>query len=300
MTKRSHPARPTATSTTPPSMRRPAPRPGCGMKSTAAAPRCGAGSRIRNSSRKWRTCLPARLWTWGAARVRTPFGSLPAAGAVTGLDVSAVALERAAAHARERGQDATIEWVQQDLATWVPDRLFDLVTAQFLHSTQMPWQQALQLAAAAVRTGGTLLIVGHHPDGLPPWGAHHTPEKFFTAEDLARELRIEEPLWRVEVLDSRQRSAIGPDGEAVSLRMPCCGPRAWPPSRLPGKRSRESLPPSGSRARPFCRNRITLGIDRMATRVIHFRFWPEITSGTGQRDWTRPCPPARVDVSNTA
>ena len=57
---------------------------------------------------------------------------------VTGLDVSAVALERAAAHARERGQDAAIEWVQQDLATWVPDRLFDLVTAQFLHSTQMP------------------------------------------------------------------------------------------------------------------------------------------------------------------
>ena len=136
---------------------------------------------------------------------------------VTGLDVSAVALERAAAHARERGQDAAIEWVQQDLATWVPDRLFDLVTAQFLHSTQMPWQQALQLAAAAVRTGGTLLIVGHHPDGLPPWGAHHTPEKFFTAEDLARELRIEEPLWRAEVLDSRRRSAVGPDGEAVSL-----------------------------------------------------------------------------------
>ncbi len=137
--------------------------------------------------------------------------------AVTGLDVSAVALERAAAHARERGQDANIEWVQQDLATWVPDRLFDLVTAQFLHSTQMPWQQALQLAAAAVRTGGTLLIVGHHPDGLPMWGAHHTPEKFFTAEDVARELRIEEPLWRVDVLASRRRDAVGPDGEAASL-----------------------------------------------------------------------------------
>ena len=137
--------------------------------------------------------------------------------AVTGLDVSAIALERAAAHAREHGQSANIEWVQQDLATWVPDRLFDLVTAQFLHSTQMPWQQALQLAAAAVRTGGTLLIVGHHPDGLPTWGAHHTPEKFFTAEQLAVELRIEEPAWRLEVLDSRSRSAIGPDGEAASL-----------------------------------------------------------------------------------
>ena len=137
--------------------------------------------------------------------------------AVTGLDVSAVALERAAAHARERDQDADIEWVQQDLATWLPDRLFDLVTAQFLHSTQMPWQQALQLAAAAVRTGGTLLIVGHHPDGLPTWGGHHTPEKFFTAEDVARELRIEEPFWRVDVLASRQRDAIGPGGETASL-----------------------------------------------------------------------------------
>ncbi|GAA2138023.1 SAM-dependent methyltransferase [Arthrobacter humicola] len=136
---------------------------------------------------------------------------------VTALDVSAVALERAAAHAQERGQSAKIEWVQQDLATWVPDRLFDLVTAQFLHSTQMPWQQALQLAAAAVRTGGTLLIVGHHPDGLPPWGGHHTPEKFFTAEELAHELRIEEPQWRLEVLDSRHRSVTGPEGEAASL-----------------------------------------------------------------------------------
>lgn len=137
--------------------------------------------------------------------------------AVTGLDVSAVALERAAAHARERGQDSNITWVQQDLAAWNPDPLFDLVTAQFLHSTQMPWQQALQLAAAAVRTGGTLLIVGHHPDGLPPWGAHHTPEKFFTAEDIARELPIEEPLWRVDVLDSRHRSMVGPDGETAPL-----------------------------------------------------------------------------------
>src|SRR6478735_448071 len=139
--------------------------------------------------------------------------------AVTALDVSAVALERAAAHARERGQDATIEWVQQDLATWVPDRLFDLVTAQFLHSTLMPWQQALQLAAAAVRTGGTLLIVGHHPDGLPPWGEHHdhAPEKFFTADDLARELRIEEPEWRIDVLDTRPRLVTGPEGEAASL-----------------------------------------------------------------------------------
>ncbi|MET1064831.1 MAG: class I SAM-dependent methyltransferase, partial [Arthrobacter sp.] len=67
---------------------------------------------------------------------------------VPAVDVSAVALERAQAHAQERGL-GNIKWVRQDLATWVPEELFDLVTAQFLHSTVMPWQQALQLAAAA-------------------------------------------------------------------------------------------------------------------------------------------------------
>lgn len=139
---------------------------------------------------------------------------------VTAVDVSAVALERAKAHARERGQAGSITWVQQDLATWVPGELFDLVTAQFLHSTVMPWQQALQLAAAAVRTGGVLLIVGHHPDGLPPWGQHHdhhASERFYTAEQLAGELGIAAPGWRLDVVDTRHRSAFGPDGEAAAL-----------------------------------------------------------------------------------
>ncbi|MEC5191401.1 MULTISPECIES: SAM-dependent methyltransferase [unclassified Arthrobacter] len=138
---------------------------------------------------------------------------------VTAVDVSAVALERAEAHARDRGQSGNITWVLQDLATWVPEELFDLVTAQFLHSTVMPWQQALQLAAAAVRTGGTLLIVGHHPDGLPPWTEHHehAPERFYTAETLARELGIEAPEWRLDVVDTRHRSVTGPDGEAAAL-----------------------------------------------------------------------------------
>jgi SAM-dependent methyltransferase len=136
---------------------------------------------------------------------------------VTALDVSAVALQRGSEHAREVGLDGNIEWVQQDLATWVPDRQYDLVSAQFLHSTLLPWQQGLRLAAAAVRTGGTLLIVGHHPDGLPTWGNHHSHEQYFTAEEVAQELRIEAPEWRLDVLDSRLRSATGPDGESAEL-----------------------------------------------------------------------------------
>jgi SAM-dependent methyltransferase len=136
---------------------------------------------------------------------------------VTALDVSAVALERAAAHARGTGHDGNIKWVEQDLATWVPEEQYELVSAQFLHSTLLPWQQALRLAAAAVRIGGTLLIVGHHPEGLPTWGNHQSAEKYFTAEEVARELGIEAPEWHLDVLDSRRRGATGPDGEPAEL-----------------------------------------------------------------------------------
>ena len=136
---------------------------------------------------------------------------------VTAVDVSAVALERAAAHARESGQTGNIEWVRQDLAAWVPERQYELVSAQFLHSTLMPWQAALRLAAAAVRTGGTLLVVGHHPEGLPPWGNHHSPGTFFTAEDVVRELGIDAPEWRADVVESRRRTMTGPDGGPAEI-----------------------------------------------------------------------------------
>lgn len=136
---------------------------------------------------------------------------------VTAVDVSAVALERAAAHARESGHSGNIEWLQQDLAAWVPERQYDLVSAQFLHSTLMPWQHGLRLAAAAVRPGGTLLVVGHHPEGLPQWGNHHAPDIYFTAEDVVRELGIAGPGWRVDVVAARRRSAEGPDGEPAEL-----------------------------------------------------------------------------------
>ena len=134
---------------------------------------------------------------------------------VTGVDVSAVALERAAAHADDAG--CRIEWIRQDLAEWIPEPQYDLVSAQFLHSDVMAWQDALRPAVGAVRPGGTLLIVGHHPDGLPPWGSHHSHDKFFTAEQAARELGIGDPDWKVETMDSRERRITGPDGQKVAV-----------------------------------------------------------------------------------
>ena len=134
---------------------------------------------------------------------------------VTGVDVSAVALERAAAHAADAG--CRIEWIRQDLVDWIPDQQYDLVSAQFLHSDVMAWQDALRPAVAAVRPGGTLLIVGQHPDGLPPWGSHHSRDKFFTAEQAAYELGIGSPGWKVETMESRERHTKGPDGQQITV-----------------------------------------------------------------------------------
>jgi SAM-dependent methyltransferase len=164
---------------------------------------------------------------------------------VTAVDVSAVALERAAGHAAESEAGHRVTWLQRDLETWQPDTTFDLVSAQFLHSTEMPWQRSHRTAADAVRPGGTLLVVGHHPDGMPPWSSHSqsTPSdaghsqaghshssgapdhsaghsgtaRYFTAEQLVDELGITLPEWSVEVVESREREATGPDGQVAIL-----------------------------------------------------------------------------------
>jgi SAM-dependent methyltransferase len=165
---------------------------------------------------------------------------------VTAVDVSAVALERAGQHAAGSAAANRITWLQRDLDAWAPEEQFDLVSAQFLHSTEAPWQRPHRVAADAVRPGGTLLIVGHHPDGLPPWRsisrpdgpdahwhggghadegqadegqgrAHAGPEMFFTAEQAAAELGIAPPGWRIEVAASREREATGPDGQSAVL-----------------------------------------------------------------------------------
>ncbi len=150
---------------------------------------------------------------------------------VTAVDVSAVALERAQSHekaalARESvhaGEGAIasrITWQQADLEQWQPEGPFDLVTSQFLHSQELAWQGPLRTAAAAVKPGGTLLVVGHHPDRLPPWGggAGHTHrEMFYTGDEVVQELGLDGPGWQVEVLTSRERPVTGPDGEHATI-----------------------------------------------------------------------------------
>ena len=92
---------------------------------------------------------------------------------VTAVDISAVALDRAAAHAAARGTEIAgrISWRQADLLGWDPgSQQFDLVSAQFMYLPEPDLKSLHRRLAAAVRPGGTLLIVLHHPDSMHAGG----------------------------------------------------------------------------------------------------------------------------------
>jgi hypothetical protein len=70
--------------------------------------------------------------------------------------------------------------------------------------------------AAAVRPGGTLLIVGHHPSDLETTvGRWNLPGFLFTAEEIAATLDPDD--WRIVVAAAPARQAADPDGRPVTI-----------------------------------------------------------------------------------
>jgi SAM-dependent methyltransferase len=105
---------------------------------------------------------------------------------VTGLELSTVAIERAASHAEQNGV-GHIEWQQADLLTWEPPiARYDLVSAQFMHLAHPDRDVVYRGLAGSVAPGGTLLVVGHHVSDLDTWSGHpQLPGMFFTGDDIA-------------------------------------------------------------------------------------------------------------------
>jgi SAM-dependent methyltransferase len=138
--------------------------------------------------------------------------------AVVAADISSVALERGARHARDTSREvsARIDWRQVDLLASPPEPdSFDLVSVQFM---QLPPDQRTRLFTAlmaSVRPGGILLVVGHHPSDLatgvprPPM-----PERFYSPDEIAALL---DDSWTVEVCEARPRPASTPDGTEVTV-----------------------------------------------------------------------------------
>ncbi|NYH52371.1 MULTISPECIES: SAM-dependent methyltransferase [Nocardiopsis] len=124
---------------------------------------------------------------------------------VTAVDISAVALEKGGAHARERGGDVAgrITWTRADVTAWTPpEDAFDLVTSQFMHLGPGDRARLFPALASAVAPGGELLVVAHHPRDLeegvprPP-----IPEMFYTGDEVVAALPEGE--WTVLVDEAR-------------------------------------------------------------------------------------------------
>jgi 2-polyprenyl-3-methyl-5-hydroxy-6-metoxy-1,4-benzoquinol methylase len=80
--------------------------------------------------------------------------------AVTAVDFSSVAIERARRLAAEQRVD--VEWVEADVTRFAPAAgAFGLVIIAYLHLPANSRRAVLAHAAAALRAGGTLFMVGH-------------------------------------------------------------------------------------------------------------------------------------------
>jgi SAM-dependent methyltransferase len=137
---------------------------------------------------------------------------------VVAVDISGVALQRAAQHARDidPAAFARIEWWQTDLVVRPPDAdSFDLVSAQFMQLLPEPRTRMFTALVQSVRAGGTLLVVGHHPSDLatgvprPPM-----PNLFYPADEVAELL---DDSWTVLVDEARPRTAATAKGVEVTI-----------------------------------------------------------------------------------
>ncbi|MFJ5880111.1 FAD-dependent oxidoreductase [Kitasatospora cineracea] len=124
---------------------------------------------------------------------------------VTAVDISQVALERAAARAAVEGVADRVDWQRVDLAHAFPSGGYDLVSAQFLHSpAEFPRERVLRRAAAAVAPGGTLLITSHAAS--PAKHDHPHPDMHFpTPEEMLAALRLDPSDWTVELAEEHAR-----------------------------------------------------------------------------------------------
>jgi hypothetical protein len=105
--------------------------------------------------------------------------------AVTAVDVSAVATERARDLDRRRG--VAVERITADLAGWSPEpgRAWDVVFLIYLQSTSALRRRALAIAAAALAPGGWLVLEGFaKAQAARPGMGPDDPDRLYDLDEL--------------------------------------------------------------------------------------------------------------------
>lgn len=137
---------------------------------------------------------------------------------VTAVDISGVALDRAAERAVAAGVADRVTPERHDLAHTFPAGRFDLVAALYLHTQfDFPRDRVLQDAARAVAPGGLLLIVEHA--SIAPWSWNQDRDTPFpTPEGILASLELDRAQWQIERLAAPEREATGPNGQVATVR----------------------------------------------------------------------------------
>jgi len=106
------------------------------------------------------TLTPGRALDLAAGDGRNAIWLASRGWAATGVDFSAVGIERARAAAAKAGVD--VAWLHTDLLEWEPvEAAADLIVIMFLHLPREERRAVYAKAAASLAPGGHLLIVGH-------------------------------------------------------------------------------------------------------------------------------------------
>ena len=133
----------------------------------------------------------------------------------TGVDFSAVGLEKARQLAEARGVPA--DWIATDLLDYRPEpEAFELVIVFYLQVPEAQRTPILRTAASAVARGGMFLLVAHDASNIAEGhGGPQEPAVLYTAEDVTRDLAATG--LRIERAERVRRPVQTPDAERIAL-----------------------------------------------------------------------------------
>ena len=154
---------------------------------------------------------PGTALDLGCGQGRNSFWLASRGFAVTGLDLSPVAIEQAREVADELGVNLSFESV--DLTRWDPSgRVWDLVVLTYMHLSEERRPVVHGAAKRAVAPGGRIVVIAHHLDNFEHGvGGPPIPGLLFTEQQLADDFSDLEILRNEKVIRTTEQ------GDAIDL-----------------------------------------------------------------------------------